>query len=245
MPEISNNLTPFKPITDDEKGHITEIRNLCNSVNENSDISNEADYKKKVIEYSDTKIMRFLRGRKWVVDKTYRALIRHAEWRTQNNVEDITIADIESELNTGKIIIKGKDLLNRPCVSVLARKHRKEIRDLEVMKKLIIHSLEEIVKVSLPEEEKMVLIFDLHEFSFACMDYEVIKLLIEILQFNYPETLAHAIILNAPFIFSACWVVIKPWLDPDTRAKVLFLTSNELPKYVNVASLPETVHLTH
>ena len=38
------------------------------------------------------------------------------------------------------------------------------------------------------------------------MDYDVVKLLIDILQFNYPETLLTAYVMNAPFLFWACWV---------------------------------------
>lgn len=57
----------------------------------------------------------------------------------------------------------------------------------------------------------------------ACMDYDAVKLIVNILQYNYPETLSVALILNAPMLFSACWAVIKPWLDPVTAAKCVFV----------------------
>lgn len=38
------------------------------------------------------------------------------------------------------------------------------------------------------------------------MDYEVLKLLIDILGYNYPETLQTAYVVYAPFLFWACWV---------------------------------------
>ena len=89
------------------------------------------------------------------------------------------------------------------------------------------------------------------------MDYEVVKLLIDILQFNYPETLLTAYVMNAPFLFWACWVqddliliilllniiyhsfflffyfifsqaIIKLWLDPVTAKKVSFIKGHEL-----------------
>ena len=72
------------------------------------------------------------------------------------------------------------------------------------------------------------------------MDYEAVKLLIEILQYNYPDTLDTALIINAPMLFSACWMVIKPWLDPVTAAKCKFIKKSELKDYINILSeVPE------
>ncbi|RYH13138.1 hypothetical protein EON65_36405 [archaeon] len=39
-------------------------------------------------------------------------------------------------------------------------------------------------------------------------------------QVNYSETLEKLHVVDAPFIFSTCWALIRPWLDPVTAAKV-------------------------
>jgi CRAL/TRIO domain len=39
--------------------------------------------------------------------------------------------------------------------------------------------------------------------------------------FNYPETLLTAYVVNAPFLFWACWAIIRPWLDPVCNFHVL------------------------
>ena len=51
------------------------------------------------------------------------------------------------------------------------------------------------------------------------LDYEVLKLLINILQYNYPETLESALVVDSPFIFSACWAIIRHWLGIPTYLK--------------------------
>jgi hypothetical protein len=66
------------------------------------------------------------------------------------------------------------------------------------------------------------------------MDYEMIKLLITTNRFNYPETLSSGYIINAPFLFAACWAIIKPWLDPVTAAKISFITSEQLAELVSL-----------
>lgn len=39
-------------------------------------------------------------------------------------------------------------------------------------------------------------------------------------QLIYPEVLGRMIIINAGFVFSIAWAIIKPWLEERTKAKV-------------------------
>ena len=105
------------------------------------------------------------------------------------------------------------------------------------MKKFIIWNLEKALKLTRPDEEKMIIVFDLSGFGLRCMDYEVLKLIIDILGFNYPETLATAFVVNSPFIFWACWAIIRPWLDPVTAAKAQFIDSNKLSDFIDEENL--------
>ena len=72
----------------------------------------------------------------------------------------------------------------------------------------------------------------------SCMDYEVVKMLVNTLQYNYPETLKVALIVNAPMLFSACWMIIKGWLDPVTAGKVSFVNLQQLEQYIDKDSIP-------
>ncbi len=69
------------------------------------------------------------------------------------------------------------------------------------------------------------------------MNYEVVKILISILQTNYPETL-EKVYVDSPLIFSACWAIIRPWLDPVTQAKVSFVRSSELSNFIEPSVIP-------
>ncbi|XP_038983868.1 phosphatidylinositol/phosphatidylcholine transfer protein SFH9 isoform X2 [Phoenix dactylifera] len=58
---------------------------------------------------------------------------------------------------------------------------------------------------------------------------------------NYPEKTETYYIVNAPYIFSACWKVVKPLLQERTRRKVRVLQGcgrDELLKIMDYASLP-------
>jgi hypothetical protein len=191
--------------------------------------------------FTDTAVLRFLRGRKDDEEKGYRALIKHLEWRKEHNVDTIAqdISKFEHELKSGKMVVEGYDLHGRPTIFVSAHKHNKYHRNLEELQMLIIYTMEEILKKARPEEERIMICFDLSGFSLSCMDYDAVKLLVNILQFNYPDTLHLALVINSPWMFSACWAIIRPWLDPITAAKALFVNKNQLTEYFPADKIPK------
>jgi hypothetical protein len=194
----------------------------------------------QVPKLTDTAVLRFLRGRKHDEEKALKALNRHLQWREENEVDDIdkNISQFEKELKSQTIVVHGSDKDGRPSIFVFARRHNKNERDLEQVRKVIIYTLENTLKKARPHEERILICFDLSEFSYSCMDYDAVKLLVHILQFNYPETLERALVINAPLLFSACWAVIRPWLDPITVSKVHFTKKAELVNYFPASDIP-------
>ncbi|XP_066316253.1 phosphatidylinositol/phosphatidylcholine transfer protein SFH1-like [Miscanthus floridulus] len=58
---------------------------------------------------------------------------------------------------------------------------------------------------------------------------------------NYPEKTETYYVVNVPYIFSACWKVVKPLLQERTKKKVKVLTGcgrDELLKIMDYSSLP-------
>ncbi|WVW83624.1 hypothetical protein I302_105645 [Kwoniella bestiolae CBS 10118] len=56
-----------------------------------------------------------------------------------------------------------------------------------------------------------------------------------------PETMGHMFIINAPYLFSTVWSLIKPWLDEATVRKIHILGKNyktELLQYIPEENLP-------
>lgn len=184
--------------------------------------------------FNDTTLLRFYRGRKAIDEDAYKAIMKHAQWRIENNVDNIAneVHKFQKEMNAGKFVVEGYDMTGRPTIFIYAKNHNKNDRDLEQMHLLIIYTMEMVLKRTKPEEERMMICFDLTGFKLSCMDYDMVKLLIRILEFNYPETLSASLIINAPFMFYACWAIIRPWLDPVTAAKISFVNSDKLANYI-------------
>jgi len=93
--------------------------------------------------------------------------------------------------------------------------------------------------------EQCVTILDLKGSSTSIMSKQVwdfIKLASNLGQDNYPENLGRMFIVNAPFLFSGIWLVIKPWLDDKTKAKITIIGSKfepQLLELIDAANLPD------
>jgi hypothetical protein len=193
--------------------------------------------------HHDTRVLRFYRGLKLNEDHAFEALVKHTQFRIDDEVDiiDTKVHIFEKEYNAKKVIVlDGLDHNNRPVSVCYVHRHVAKDRDISHMRMLIIHTIESLLKKSKPDEERVVFVFDLAKFSFACMDYECVKALISIVQANYPETLFVVLVMDSPYIFSACWALIRPWLDPVTQAKVTFIKRAQLGDYMDPNIVPPT-----
>jgi hypothetical protein len=94
------------------------------------------------------------------------------------------------------------------------------------------------------DDDKFVLIFDLWGFGLACMNYEAIITLINTVQYQFPYMIKRVIIVNTPWIFNACWQVIKQFLPESAQELIAFANSlSEVEEHIPAASIPEAVML--
>lgn len=190
--------------------------------------------------FSDTTILRFYRGHKGKEESAYKALQRYIQWRAEEDVDTIDSRkeEFQRELDAKKTVVGNYDLKGRPASFCFAHRHNANDRDIDQVRMLTIWTLEALRKAAKPEEERFVIGFDLGKFSMQCMDYEAVKQLIQILQSHYPDTLESLYIVDSPYLFSACWMVIKHWIDPVTAQKIQFIRRTELTKYFHPDSIP-------
>lgn len=75
----------------------------------------------------------------------------------------------------------------------------------------------------------------------ALTQIKLLTVLTTIDDLNYPEKTETYYVVNAPYIFSACWKVVKPLLQERTRKKIQVLQGSgmdELLKIIDYGSLP-------
>ena len=87
-------------------------------------------------------------------------------------------------------------------------------------------------------------VFDMTAFSRACItkaNYAYVSSCIHINSLLYPELMASTVIVNAPFVFSMGWGMVKGAIDARSREKITIvkgLPADKIGAVVDVAGLP-------
>ncbi|KAF9573170.1 hypothetical protein EC968_008912 [Mortierella alpina] len=188
-------------------------------------------------EHPDTTVLRFLRARKWNVEKAMEMLILALEWRITMGVDEVVREGEEAleakypgfleQLKNGKVIFRGHDRHGRPLCLLDPGLHNPNAQSHQAVQKLSIYVIETARVMLKPPVETISVLFDMTTFSMSNMDWPTIKFFIHAAEACYPELLGVCVVHKAPWIFGAIWKMISPMLDPVIRAKIQFTNSRK------------------
>ncbi|WFD33202.1 hypothetical protein MCUN1_000015 [Malassezia cuniculi] len=180
----------------------------------------------------DMMMLKFLRARKWDVDRAVAMLARCIKWRIESNIIDIIrkgdqglsedVPEFLKQGEIGKVFASGMTDDHMPVIFIEVAKHLTKGQAPETMRLFIIMCTECFRSLISYPNEKIVIVFDLGGFGLKNMDWNALIHVIQILEKYYPETLAKLYIHRAPWIFQGLWKIISGMLDPNVRAKVGF-----------------------
>ena len=171
-------------------------------------------------DHPDVMVLRYLRARKWDVEKGLGMLLSALHWRHEQDLEEIvrrgesvalSPTSTEDDKNfikqyeSGKAFVSGKDKEGRPVFIIKVRLHNPKLQTPECMERFVLHNIETVrslVRIpSAPGGEKACLVFDLTGFGLKNMDFHVVKFLVGVFEARYPEYLGTVLVHNAPWVF--------------------------------------------
>ena len=175
-------------------------------------------------DHPDGLLLRFLRARKWDLDKALVMLISTMQWRFKEmHVDDDVVVkgeggaikDSRSEdkgvakeghdfmvpLRIGKSYLHGVDRDGRPMCTVRVRLHKQGEQTERSLERFTVHVLETARLLLIPPVDTATIVFDMTGFSMANMDYTPVKFMIKCFEANYPESLGVILVHKAPWVF--------------------------------------------
>ncbi|KAF7168203.1 hypothetical protein CNMCM5623_001273 [Aspergillus felis] len=200
-------------------------------------------------DHPDVLFLRFLRARKWDVNKAFVMMLDAIVWRMKEfHVDEEVIAkgelhalkasrdtsnavaakngkDFLAQMRMGKAYVHGVDKLGRPIVVIRVKLHKPGAQSEETLNQFIIHVIESVRLLLAPPVETAAVVFDMTGFGLSNMEYPPVKFIIKCFEANYPESLGVLLIHNAPWVFSGIWRLIKGWMDPVIVSKIQFTKS--------------------
>ncbi|ETI24799.1 hypothetical protein G647_04169 [Cladophialophora carrionii CBS 160.54] len=239
---------------DDKYGQVKEFQEILSTQTPES--LRAAFWSMVKADHPDALLLRFLRARKWDVDKALVMLVSTMRWRSQEqHVDDDVVLrgeggaledsksddpavkkegqDFLAQLRLGKSFLHGTDKEGRPLCFVRVRLHRGGEQTERSLERYTVYVIETARLALRPPVETACIVFDMTNFTMANMDYTPVKFMIKIFEANYPESLGAVLVHKSPWIFQGIWKIIRGWLDPVVAGKVHF-TSNveELEKFI-------------
>ena len=214
--------------------------------------------------YDDLYLLRFLRARKFDLEKTTIMFQKFLKWRQDEKVDELrTSFDFSEILEVKKIYPHGYhkvDKMGRPLYIELLSK-------LDVAKLFTVTTEERMVKYYVREYERLMkwrfpgcsaavkkpveqslTILDCNGLgisSIAGKTRSFVQLATNIGQDYYPEMLGQMFILNTGWLFKALWAIVKTFMDPKTAGKIHILGGSyitELVKYIDEQNIPECIN---
>ncbi|PVH76009.1 CRAL/TRIO domain-containing protein [Cadophora sp. DSE1049] len=201
-------------------------------------------------DHPDALLLRFLRARKWDVDKALVMMVSTMRWRsTEVHVDDDIMKngelgslndanssdpakkklghDFLAQMRLGKSFLHGLDKAGRPMCFVRVRLHKQGEQSEESLERYTVFVIESARMILSPPVDTACVVFDMTGFSMANMDYAPVKFMIKCFEANYPESLGVVLVHKAPWIFQGIWKIIRGWLDPVVASKVQFTNNND------------------
>ncbi|KAL6562375.1 hypothetical protein OROGR_003382 [Orobanche gracilis] len=201
-------------------------------------------------------LMRFLKAREGNVTKAHKMLVDCLKWRVENDIDNMLAKPIvpvelyrgirDSQLiglsgysNEGLPVFAigvGLSTFDRASVHYYVQSHIQinEYRDRVILpaatKKYGMHV------------GKCIKILDMTGLKLSALNHiKLMSSISSIDDLNYPEKSVTYYVVNTPYVFSACWKVVKPLLQERTRRKINVLSGcgqDELLKIMHYSSLP-------
>ena len=210
--------------------------------------------------YDDLFLLRFLRARKFDLEKTMEMFKKFLQWRIDMHVDELRESfEMDNLIEIKKLYPHGyhrTDKLGRPVYIELYDKTDVnglfKVTTEEKMVKYYIKQYERQMKYIFPAcsavvqkpVEQSCTILDANGigiFSLVGPIKGFVKLASDIGQDYYPEMLGKMTIINVGFLFRAIWSMVKSFIDPKTQSKISLLKSSykdELLKLIDEEKLP-------
>ncbi|CAJ0896831.1 9350_t:CDS:2 [Entrophospora sp. SA101] len=160
----------------------------------------------------DVTILRFLRARKWNVERSLSMFAKTINWMSSFGVRDI----IEGGEEGMSKYFESKGVKN------FMNQFSSDEQPLEVLQKFTIYVMETTRLFIQAPVETGCLVFNMTDFSLSNMDFQYVKFMIQCFEAYYPESLGILIIHKAPWVFGQVWKLIAPLLDPVVASKIRF-----------------------
>ncbi|KAI3618547.1 hypothetical protein CBS9595_002910 [Malassezia furfur] len=198
----------------------------------------------------DATMLRFLRARKFDLDRALGMMVAALQFRMDVGLDEILRKGEEglkdepgfmNQYRRGISYIEGNTSRDRhelPIYFIHVARHFTSAQKIETLQRFVLLAMENARTLTTPPLMKAIIVFDMAGFGLKNMDWQCVLFILKCLEAYYPESLQRVYVHGAPWIFKGIWTVLQPLIDPDVQAKIKFSTkAKELEEYIPASRL--------
>jgi len=173
--------------------------------------------------------LRYLRATKWIVKDAIERIELSVSWRREFGItgdnDEVTGDLVSPENKTGKQVILGYDSNARPILYLKNGRQNTKSSFRQVQN--LVFFLERVIDFMPMGQDTIALLIDFKKYDVEgttsnIPPLSIGKQVLNILQTHYPERLGRALLTNIPFVAWTFLKLIHPFIDPQTREKIIF-----------------------
>ncbi|KAI9139278.1 CRAL-TRIO domain-containing protein, partial [Paraphysoderma sedebokerense] len=186
-------------------------------------------------------LLRFLRFKDWNVKNAFVCMLRSIYWRIDNDIQTLmekgegVISRREFE---EKSFIYKYDKCGRPVIYVNVALHLMDSNIQTEFQRHVKYMIELGALMLKAPADQVTVVINMQGFNEKNMDLALGGFLFD-LQNYYPDVLANALIMNAPFFIPAAYKIVKPFIEPLIRFNLQFVSKSDLSKYIDPDNIPK------
>lgn len=206
--------------------------------------------------YPNETLVRFLKARDGNISKAHKMLLDCLNWRLENEIDAILCkpiipTDFYRAVRDSQLIgLSGYSKEGLPVFAIGVGLSTFDKASVHYYVQSHIQINEYRDRIVLPAAAKKsghyigtcIKVLDMTGLKLSALSQtKLLTMISTVDDLNYPEKTETYYIVNAPYIFSACWKVVKPLLQERTRKKVQVLQGNgrdELLRIMDYSALP-------
>ncbi|KAG8379645.1 hypothetical protein BUALT_Bualt07G0110500 [Buddleja alternifolia] len=238
--------SPEKVVEEKDETNGVIYSNGCNDVKKKIDLMRTmvADEDPACKDIDDSTLRRFLRARDLDVEKASSMLMKYLTWRrTFVPKGSISTSEIPNEIAQNKMFMQGTDKEGRPIAVVFGSRHFTSKGGVDEFKRFLVFALDKLCSRIPDGQEQFTIIGDLEGYGYCNTNVRGYLAALSTLQDYYPERLGKIFIIHAPYIFTTVWRIIYPFIDKNTKKKIIFVENKKLEatllQDIDESQLPE------
>ncbi|XP_022242913.1 motile sperm domain-containing protein 2-like [Limulus polyphemus] len=183
---------------------------------------------------------RFIKHQRDDIENSLNMIREALKWRKEMEIHDLGEHNLYAEyFSLGATFPYNCDKAGFRILVMRVKLHTKNAATMLEQKKFVAYWIEKLDHET--NGGKISILMDFSDSGFSNMDMELTFYIVSLFKYYFPFALGYVYVYEMPWLFNACWKIIKNLLPEEATVRFKFINKSSIGEYIAVDQLP--IHL--